>query len=303
MTAQVTVLKSNRNSQSEVKLPFDVLFYDDAGFHLYEVGEGDNWENKKHVQEIHSYQYRIEEDGVFSAIEAEYGYIQYASKAIRPGDLIQVVSQYKGQEENFLVIEPTKTESEGFGEFGEGVSVMEQNQGVFLLSIVGKQPYMEGQIRSILSISDTYKIYNLNEISIFFTNIPFISVLFVFIIIFIILWGYSCRLSCHLYKNRYLLVGNFGIAFILLIVFVWIISKIHLPSSLLPDKNIFDLQYYKNEFLEIFQALEKLSGTAVLEAEKVLKQNVLLAKGIFLFSLLCCISILLLEHKIVKNYK
>ena len=104
MTAKVTVIKKEQFSSSGVKLPLNVLFSDKNGLHLYEAAEGDNWEKGKHVQEVPSYQYQIGEEDIVVSGGAEYGYIQYASKAVTDGDAIQIVSQSKTEEELYLRI-------------------------------------------------------------------------------------------------------------------------------------------------------------------------------------------------------
>lgn len=279
MTANVTVIKQEGFSLSGIRLPVSVLFFDKNGIHLYEVGEGDSWEKGKQVKEVEPYQYQIEEENVLVFTGSEYGYIQYASKAIKDGDLIQVVSQNKRKEALYFMI---AEEEEKLEESKETIHIIEKKDSTFLFSMVGKQPYMEEEVRDALSISDTSKLYHLDEIIAFFENLPWISAAFVLLLIFLMLWGYVCILLRDWYKNRYFLAGSLGTALLLFVIFIWIINRISLPSSLLPDTNIFEFSYYRNEFSEVFLWLKEFSGIG-LEIKEKLEKWILLAKGIFLF--------------------
>lgn len=292
MTAKVMVIKKEQFSSSGVKLPLNVLFSDKNGLHLYEAAEGDNWEKGKHVQEVPSYQYQIGEEDIVVSGGAEYGYIQYASKAVTDGDAIQIVSQSKTEEELYLRI---TEEEENVEEWIGAGNLIEKKNGVLLFSMAGKQPYMEEQMRGDLSIAEGGRLYNLNEVTVFFRNLPLVSALFVFLLLFFIIWVCSCILLRDWDRNKYFLIGNLGAALLLLAVFIEVACRISLPSSLLPDKNIFELSYYKNEFLEIVEGLRKLSGVIALGVRESLKKEIVLAKGIGLLGGMIGIGILILE--------
>ena len=297
MVAKVVSVKPI--GESEVKLPMDSLIIDDMGSHLYKVVEGEGWESGKRVEEVSPNEYRVQEGNIIMTTGQGEDYIQYASKPIVPGDLVQVLGQYQGQEDNYLIIGSTDIEMST--ESWEDVSIVERNEKVLLLSMAGKQPYMEAQVRSELSIPEENEIYSLQDVNLFFENMPLVAILLTLIIDSVILWGYSCILSGNLRKNRFLLVGNFVIGVVLLRIFARVTHMIDLPSSLLPDKNILKLNYYMDEFSEIFKALESLSSIAAKEVAEIFQRNMLLAVGMILLGLICCIIILLLEQRMVKR--
>lgn len=292
MTAKVTVIGQDKGFLSEIRLPADVLFSDENGLHLYEVVEGDNWEKGKRVQEVDLYQYRIEEEEVVVSVGTEFGYIRYASKTIMDGDLIQVVSQGKRFEGIFLGIM-----EEGI----EMVDGIEKGNEVVLFSIAGKQPYMEEQMKRDLGMTEEDELYSLDEVIDFFENLPWMAGLLVLVLLFFILWVCSCFLLLNWYGNRYLLIGNLGIAVLLFGVFVGVTYRISLPSSLLPDRNIFEWSYYRREFLEVFRGLGELSGVVALEVRKQLEEMVLLAKGVILVGGIVGIGVLGGEFRVGKG--
>ena len=297
MTAQVVAVTAT--GFPEEKLPVDSLNSDDTGVHLYKVVEGSGWESGSRVQEVTPNEYRIEKGSILVTTGQGDNYIQYASKPIASGDLIQVTRQYQGQEGNYLVIGSTGTEMST--ELWKDVSLVERNETALLLSMVGKQLYMEAQIRSALSIPEENQVYSLGDVNTFFENIPLVATLLVLMIVSVILWGYSCILSRNLRKNRFLLMGNLAIGVVLLGIFARVTHAIHLPSSLLPGDNIFKLNYYTYEFSEILGTLKGFSSTAASEVAEALKRNVLLAGGVVLLGIMSCIVILLVEQRMVKR--
>lgn len=284
MMVQVTTVVISDLSDMR-KLPADTLFYDEKGTHLYEIVRGSGWESGKRVQEISPELYWVEEDGILVTNGSEYGYIQYASKSITSGDLVQTVHSYKGAEEDYLIIDK------------------DEMKNTKLLHMEGQQPYMEMQVKSILAIPEENTVYSLGDVRAFFKNIPLIAILLVIIIISVFIWGYSCILSSKLEENKWLLIGNLIIGGGLLEVFRRVAQVIQLPSSLLPGQNILELGYYRYEFSEIFGALKNLSGAAVEETIKVFQKNMLLAGVEILFGVIVCAAILLLEQRVIKIYR
>lgn len=312
MTAQVTTITMSDLSDTR-KLPLDVLFYDEDGMHLYEVVKGSGWESGNRVQEIAPELYWIEEDGIAVTNGSEYGYIQYASKPIASGDLVQIVNQYAGQEDSYLIVDASGTEADmagteaGMTETGvsaklwKDVSVAEQNEKALLLSMAGQQPYMEAQVRSVLAIPEGNTIYSLGDVRALFENIPLIAVLLALMIVSVTIWGYSCILSRKLKENKLLVAGNLVIGAILLEIFHRVTQAVQLPSSLLPGQNILKMEYYCSEFSEIFGILKDFSNIAAKETMEVFQRNMLLAGGIILSGMVVCAIFLLLEQRAVKD--
>lgn len=320
MTAQVTTITMSDLSDMR-KLPLDALFYDEDGMHLYEVVKGSGWESGNRVQEIAPELYWIEEDGIVVTNGSEYGYIQYASKPIASGDLVQIVHQYAGQEGSYLIVGASGTGADmagteagiagmeaGIAETGvsaklwKDVSVAEQNEKALLLSMAGQQPYMEAQVRSALAIPEGNTIYSLGDVRAFFGNIPLIAVLLALMIVSVTIWGYSCILSRKLKENKLLVAGNLVIGAILLEIFHRVTQAVQFPSSLLPGQNILELEYYRSEFSEISGILKDFSNIAAKETMEVFQRNMMLAGGIILFGMVVCAVLLLLERRAVKDF-
>lgn len=296
MMAQVTTVISK--DSVNFQLPLNALVIDDEGSHLYEVVKGSGWESGNRVQEVNSYEYTVEADHISILRGASYVYIQYTSKPIAVGEQVQIVRPYQGEKTHYLVI--ASDESKLPVEWSEKISVVEENESAALLFMSGTYPYMEAQVRNVLSISEKNQIYSLGDISTFFENIPMIAAMLILVIASLFLWGYSCLLSRNLCDNKLLLVGNGIVGLVLLGIFSQITYAIHLPASLLPAKNILDFEYYYHEFSEILETLKGFSNDVSKETVTAFIHNMWLAAGVILMGLLCSIVVLLLEYQIIK---
>lgn len=301
MTVQVAAVTSD--GFSETKLSASALFQDDTGTHLYQVVKGDGWESGYRAQEISPYDYWMEEDGIFLTYGSEYGFIQYASKSVTQGDLLQLVHQYKGKEGCYLVVESEEMKA---ALSGTGIEVAEKNGKSMLLSMTAEQPYMESQVKDKLTLPEDSRVYSLEEVNDFFRNVPLVAVLIVIVIVSVVLWGYSCvlcnrrrklhKLSVEVRKIRLLILVNTGIAAVLLGIFQRVTQAIELPSSLLPEKNILDMKYYMAEFSEIIETLKNFSSAAARETVRAFQWNMMLAGGVILVGAVCGIGILRTER-------
>lgn len=167
MTVQVAAVTSDGFSETE--LSAGALFQDDASAHLYQVVKGEGWESGYRAQEISLYDYWTEEDDISLIYGSEYGFVQYASKMVTEGDLIQIVHPHTGKEGDYLVVESEESLLE---EAWEGVSVTEKKGKAILLSMAAKQPYMEAQVKDQLLLSDNSRVYSLEEVNDFLKNVP-----------------------------------------------------------------------------------------------------------------------------------
>ncbi len=92
MTPQVTTLSAQNSysSGSPAELPLDCLQLDsEGGMHLYEIYEGTGWEAGVRVREVQGFS--MDEDHVLLDNGGWGEYVQYASKALTDGELVEVI--------------------------------------------------------------------------------------------------------------------------------------------------------------------------------------------------------------------
>ena len=97
-----------------------------------------------------------------------------------------------------------------------------------------------------------------------------------------ILWGYSLRLTRRLRKNRMLLAANALLGAILLWMFRYLSEQVQLPTSLLPAENILEFRYYAEELRQVIRGLEGFSAAAAGRTLEAFPVNLLLSGGILL---------------------
>jgi hypothetical protein len=279
MTAKVTRIFANSKT---LELPVDALFWDENGIHLYKIEEGSGWNYGTRAFEVAQNEYMLQNGKLTVQSWATYSFIRYASKTIAEGDLIEVQKTTPGEEAYYLVLS--------------------ENGAASLLPLTLEEPFMEAQAKSVLSMQEG-RVYSLTEVKKFLENLPFLALLLAFLVVPVILWAYSCTLSGNPRKNKTPLLINSAICLALTGGLVWIGQRIDLPSSLLPDNDIFRISYYRQEFSEVFQSLAQFSGTVVLEVTATAKQNILYAGGILLLGFVFVIAVVSWEHKKYKCKK
>lgn len=280
MTAQAVTVRGQGGSK---KVPLDALVYDEEGTHLYEIAEGEGWETGLRIREIPGSDYQVEKSGVSDIYGMYHRYVHYASKPVMDGDLVCVVDQ-QTEEDQYLIVWSVESDeirewlkeirSEGF-DIGEpesaGIKEELEKAGLesagtkeatekvklsVLLPVEGKQPFMELQAKSELAAPKGVRIYSLNDIGNLKKMIPLLVMCLIILIVLAVILAHGFRKTQGGKSDTIILVRQGILIAVLLIFLTGILSKISLPSSLLPKENIFQITYYIDELKEIKNALE-----------------------------------------------
>lgn len=211
------------------------------------------------------------------------------------GELVEPCSSRVGDEDCYLVVDPGNADRSL--EAWETATVTEEQEGMLLVTLNGKQPFLESQAKSELDFARDSRIYSLGDIRRFFGNFPLLAGMAAVFLGTVFLCGYSLRLVRDLQKNRRRLFthGITGIA--LFGVFALLVKKIQFPSSLLPSKNILDIGYYTEEFQDIFQKLEIFSADVAQETLQLLPMNMALSGVVFLGGTALILLVFFMEKK------
>lgn len=275
MTAEVFVQRAE-----DYSLPLDALFWDEEGQHLYKVVNGEGWEAGKRVNEVNRGNFWLNEDRI-GVNDSHADYIRYASKEISPWELVEMMPLYEGGPEDYLVIEADDARI---------VSVEE-----------GLKPFMQEAIKVELGLPEESTVYNLNDVKSFFGNFPILGGIVALLLASIILWTYSWRCSRELRKNRVLLGANVLVSVGMFWGFQKLVQKLEFPSSLLPQKNILRFGYYKNQFIEIFEALKEGSQSFAEEIIGIFTSNCIICGVFVLFVLVISLIFIKAESKIFSS--
>lgn len=262
MTPQVTTTKAETNysAGSTAKLPLDCLQTDESGMHLYMIYEGTGWEAGTRVQEVQGFS--MDEDHVLLDNGSWGEYVQYASKTLTEGELVDVIRGGEKVPDQWLAVFPEKAPD--LSGLGSGYEIVAQSENAVLLSVESDaQPFMEGRAKSSIPALAGARVYSLSDVKRFMGNFVCGGLLLAVFAMVFILWGYAWyenqqdkkypRLSAYNAILGVLLIG--GIAAIL--------HFVDLPSSLLPPEHITSLGYYFREFDELYHALDGLGDVEV----------------------------------------
>ncbi len=256
MIPQVTILEP---SIEERALPMDCLFLDETGMHLYSVYEGTGWEAGTRVREEDLSGCELGENGIL--VTGWNPYVQYASKPLTPGTLVEVKKSADKQPDHWLAVFPE--EAPVLDQLPEGVSVAERNSHVVLLSLEeAQQPYMDGRAKSMIPSLEGAWVYSFQEMEQFLDCLAPLGLLAALLTAPVLLWACSCFMAREAGKNRVFLLVNLGVGLALTACVPLVLGAIDLPSSLLPREHITDLGFFAQEYSRFFQALTSFAPPA-----------------------------------------
>lgn len=263
MTPQAVVVRPEyQKGTGGSVIPKDCLFYGETGSTLYVTYEGTGWEAGIRA-EISTEMYQETKRGLEMSMGNDE-YIEYVSKPIQPGDKIKKIKNTRKVPDHWLAMLPKDAPKPEAA--GEGISLEQESGRNLLISVENcVQPFMENQAQKLLFKGETQlpadlKIYSMNDTESLLSALPLLAVLLVSLLVPLILWAYSCRLAKSPRKNKKALLVNGGIAAACFAALPFLLNVIKLPSSLLPQDNIFDFGHYSHEFSQIFAALKTFAA-------------------------------------------
>lgn len=264
MTAQAVTVQKRDN-----KAPLDALVNDSDGTHLYEIAAGEGWESGLRIREIPGVDLQIGRNGVSDVNGTYHRYVNFTSKPVADGDLVCVAHQTIKEDQYLVVWTEENAEIEEWLEKMES-GVKKAEKSAVLLSVEGKQPFMEVQAGSRLAAPEGVRIYSLNDAADFKKSMPLLAICLILIMILfsILVQGFmregngkkqSSRIKAEngqSAKGDKIILRRGILTAALLLLFSVILSKVSLPSSMLPGENIFQITYYIDELKEIQSGLE-----------------------------------------------
>ena len=252
MVAQVITLEPNGGMGSgSDTLPLECLMMGENGMTLYSLYEGTGWEAGTRVQE-ESGGWQIDEDGI--KLESAWGtYVQYASKPLKSGEIVEQVLSGRPQPDHWLAVLPSEVE---LNELPEGVEIVEQSGSAVLFSVEKAMGvFMEAQAKTLIPQLYEAKVYSFRAMSQFLDNFTGLGQLLFLLGAALALWVGSCLFARKARQNRAVLVLNLAVGLVLLACVPLVLQSIDLPSSLLPRLHITDFGYYAQEIEEFFGSL------------------------------------------------
>jgi len=230
---------------------------DENRMHLYMIYEGTGWEAGTRVQEVQGLS--MDENNVLLDNGGWGEYVQYASKTLTDGELVEVIRGGGKVPDLWLAVFPEKAPE--LSDLGTGYEVVAHHENAVLLSVESDtEPFMEGRTKSNIPALAEARVYSLNDMEKFLDNFVCSGLLLAIFIIVLTLWGYAWYENHHEKKYPRLWPMSLGIGLVLIGCIAAILHFVSLPSSLLLPDHITDLGYFFHEFEQFFQALSLFAG-------------------------------------------
>ena len=265
MLTQVEVLKIKDNGMwgQSVSISQTALFEDERGNHLYELAEGSGWESGLRVREIpqDGYELDYEKGTIRLPGGKDYCFIATASRQPVVGELVETIEP-KGTElisDAFLFVYPQGVPEDLL--VTDGLSVKEQSEKAVLATIQNTTTcFLEHKQMGELHAMNghNWRIFSRETVRDFWVQIPLVVLLAVLLLAVTILWVFSlivCTFTYHP-KRLFAIVGALSVASLAAICII--LSHIDLPSAMLPDTNILNLQHYSSELEIMLSGLKTL---------------------------------------------
>ena len=191
MTPQVTTVSAENSysSGSPAKLPLDCLQIDgDGGMHLYEIYEGTGWEAGVRVREVQGFS--LDESNVLLGNGGWGDYVQYASKTLTDGELVEVIQGGEKAADQWLAVFPEDAPEPDH--LPSGVEIVARDGNALLLSVESdQQPFMEGRAKNLVPELSEARVYSLSAMEQFQGNFICTGLLLMVFVIVFWMWGYA----------------------------------------------------------------------------------------------------------------
>lgn len=263
MIPQVTTVTASRgySFDSDPEVPLSCLFFDSNGMHLYSTYEGTGWEAGIRVKEESPSSYEVGEESVILTNGWSGTFIEFASKPLKPGELVSEKRGGEQIEDHWLAV--FSQEKPEFSELPEGVSLEEENDGAVLLSIAkAQQPYMDGRAKSLVPEFFNAQVYSFAEMRKFLDALPQVGLAAAMILAAVTIWACCCFMVKDVKKHWVGLLTGAVFGLLLLVGLHFVLGSVDLPSSLLPREKITDIGYFYQEYTEFFNALKSFAPPA-----------------------------------------
>jgi len=262
MIPQVTAVEPDQSSgwDSDPVLPGDCLVEDENGLHLYNIYEGVGWEAGTRVTEIPNWS--PNEEGKLVVGNAWGQFVQYSSKPLRQGELVEVIRGGDKTEDHWLAVFP-EGETPDIGSLPEGIE-LEEEGGNAIQFYVGNDltPFMTSRAQSRVPELAGAAVYSFNDMAQLLDNFTGFGLLLGILMAVLVLWIFSCIFSKEAKRNRWYLCVNLALGLVLLACVPLVLNTIDLPSSLLPRERITDFGTVTGKMDEFFNALKGFSPPA-----------------------------------------
>lgn len=240
-------------------------------------------------------------------------FVQYSSKPLREGELVEVIRGGDKVEDRWLAVFPQGLELElnwDGAELPKGVSVEEWNQNAVQLYVEDDlAPFMQGRAKSRVPELTGATVYSFNDMCQLLDNFTAFGLLMGILTLVLALWITSCAFSKRPRRNRWVLWANLALGLLLLVCVPIVLDSVDLPSSLLPRERITDFGAIAGAIDQFFGVLKgfaaqgsQAADDAIHQASTMLWMSVGLAAVMIIIAIGICVAEIIFSRKGSVHY-
>lgn len=284
----------SRENGGIMSVSWRAIYTDSNGDHLYEVREGTGGQTGLRVSAVLGFDI----NPVYGIAQVKgirgYNFVVAASRQPQDGKLAKIVEEFQKVDDTYLYYYPKGSPPEESWELNKYIEVIGQTSNTLLMAATGvESPFLPHTAKTWTVTTDlAQNVYSLEEAEAFFQQLPCVTIALGIFALGILFW--LCGTVTSLLGGRKSFVWFNTIAAAASLIALWFaLQGFDLPASVLPNSNILDFAYYKEEFSLIFDSLRELGMMehsifrVAEQAEAQCAQRlglVALASGIILFA-------------------
>lgn len=251
---------SSRQTGRSMTINIRAVYTDSEGDHLYEVREGEGWDNGLRTYDVPGFGINMV-DGVATLYgPRDYVFVRAASRQPRDGELATIVEEFETGKDMYLYYYKHGVPTEW--DLPPYLTVIAQSKNALLMeNSEGAFPFLPHLAKTWTVTTDMAdRVFSLTEADAFLTELPAVTKVFAILGCGIILLLFSWCLSVSMVENKWLIRINVILIIVSLAFFLFALSLIDLPASMLPSVNIFDFEYYREEFFLLSDLITQLEA-------------------------------------------
>lgn len=237
----------NRSAETWIRL--DALRETENGTIAYAVIEKEGMQPGLFIQEAQADVLGIDKNNNAS-VDLYYGYkyVLFSTKNLLNGqEIVPIVDQETTEDEYLLIFsEETEVSKDALSACGF-TDIRISGNTAWVRNPEAQMPFLADQLQAKLRSNgvEVIQLFSLHEVEQMKAAVPNLILVGVIFLILIVLWGIFCRVITkpHVWKIG-LVLGLIVIGFVSLYL---ALKTVYLPSSLLPERHIFDFAHYTEQ--------------------------------------------------------
>lgn len=259
MTIEVTTTVGTYDSEfAATRLPLSAFRQEEGETVLYVVEEGSGLTPGLRAKRVPADLFHQDQSYGYTTADSAATYVIYAARPLYDGAAVEKLPAAASAPDTYLMWTPEGTELSLDGKFSQGAA------GMFWLlpQEEAAQPFVVDSELDALARNEARtacRLFSFQELAAFSAALPWLAFAAVLVLASLVLCGLVCLLPGKLYGRKYTAVLGGGCVLLWGGLFL-LLRQLDLPSSVLPQENIFNLRHYRQYLTMAREGLKTFSA-------------------------------------------